>query len=187
MPNATWLTDHFLIAMPAMQDPHFSRTVTYICQHDADGAMGIVVNRTASLTLGEVLRQMSLDSDDRAVTGAPVFLGGPVQPERGFVLHDPGGAWDSTLNVTPKLAITTSRDVLAAIAGGSGPKRAMLALGCAGWSAGQLESELRDNAWLAAPADEALIFEVPPEKRWEAATRLVGVDPSRLSDYGGHA
>jgi putative transcriptional regulator len=110
-----------------------------------------------------------------------------VQPERGFVLHDPGGAWDSTLNVTPKLAITTSRDVLAAIASGTGPRRAMLALGCAGWSAGQLESEMRDNAWLAAPADEALIFDVPPEKRWAAATRLVGVDPSRLSDYGGHA
>lgn len=187
MPKATWLTDHFLIAMPAMDDPNFARTVTYVCQHDGDGAMGIVVNRTASLTMADVLRQMNLSSDDPAVSGAPIFVGGPVQPERGFVLHPPGGQWDSTLAVTPRLSITTSRDVLAAIAAGTGPKRAMLALGCAGWAAGQLESEVRDNAWLTAPADESLIFDVPPEKRWEAAARLVGVDPARLSDYAGHA
>jgi len=187
MAKATWLTDHFLIAMPAMQDPNFARSVTYICQHDDDGAMGIVVNRTAALTLGDVLRQMNLGCDDPAVTGAPVFAGGPVQPERGFVLHDPGGQWDSTLDVTPRLSITTSRDVLAAIAAGTGPRRSLLALGCAGWAAGQLEHELRDNAWLTAPADQALLYDVPPDQRWEAAARLVGVDPSRLSDYAGHA
>lgn len=187
MPNATWLTDHFLIAMPALKDPNFARSVTYVCQHDGDGAMGIVINRAATLTLGEVLRQMNLASEDPSVTGARVYLGGPVQPERGFVLHDPGTEYDSTLSVTPRLAITTSRDVLAAIANGHGPRRSMLALGCAGWSAGQLESEVRDNAWLTAPADESLIFDVPPEQRWEAAARLVGIDPNRLPDYAGHA
>ncbi len=187
MATATWLTDHFLIAMPALADPNFARSVTYICQHDHDGAMGIVINRTADLTLGEVLRQLKLSAEDPGVGSARVFIGGPVQPERGFVLHDPGQEFDSTLNVTPRLAITTSRDVLAAIAAGTGPRRAMLALGCAGWTAGQLESEMRDNAWLTVPADESLIFDTPPADRWEAAARLVGIDPSRLPDYAGHA
>lgn len=187
MPNATWLTDHFLIAMPALQDPNFARSVTYICQHDAEGAMGIVINRTADLAISDVLRQLKLRTDNQRLTSAQVYLGGPVQPERGFVLHEASGEWDSTFAVTPRLSVTTSRDVLAAMSEGGGPRRALLALGCAGWTAGQLETEMRDNAWLTTPADETLIFDLPAERRWEAATRLVGVDPARLSDYSGHA
>jgi putative transcriptional regulator len=187
MDTAGFLGNRLLIAMPSMLDPNFARTVTLVCQHDAGGALGLVINRRAPLTVGDVLRQLGIEARDPGLSAAPVYLGGPVQPERGFVLHDGDRDYEATLPIAPGLRLTTSRDVLAAMAAGEGPRHALLALGYAGWGAGQLESELRDNAWLTADADPALIFEAPVEARWEAAARLVGVDPSRLAGEAGHA
>jgi putative transcriptional regulator len=188
MQAGTSLRNHFLIALPAMADPNFSRAVTLLCHHNDDGAMGIVLNRLSSYRLGEVLRQMDMQADDPAIASAPVLLGGPVQPERGFVLHEPTSeVWDSTFSVSPELQLTTSRDVLAAMARSAGPARALVALGYAGWSAGQLESELQANAWLTVAADNRILFETPLEERWNAAAGLMGVDLRRVTSYSGRA
>lgn len=181
------LANQLLIALPALGDPHFARSVTLICQHDAEGAMGVMVNRASEYTLGEVLQQMGIDFADESLRNQPVLAGGPVHPERGFVLHDGGREWDSTLVITPQLAVTTSRDVLEAIARGDGPAHAVVALGCAGWGEGQLEQELIDNSWLTVPADGELLFELPLEARWQAAAGRIGVDLAHLADYTGHA
>jgi putative transcriptional regulator len=181
------LTNQLLIALPALDDPHFARSVALICQHDDAGAMGVVVNRPSEYTLGEVLRQMQLDTDDEALRNRIVLYGGPVHPERGFVLHDGGGEWESSLAVGDGLYLTTSRDVLEAMAAGTGPRNAVVALGCAGWGAGQLEYELGETSWLTAPADPELLFALPLERRWQAAGGRIGVDMSRLTDYSGHA
>ncbi len=186
MEEGKYLTNHFLIAMPSLLDPNFSRGVTYLCQHSKEGAMGIIINRVAPLTVGDVLAQMNIATGLEAVAQAPVYFGGPVQPERGFVLHDAGGKWDSSFEISETLAVTTSRDILAAMAEGKGPKRALVALGYAGWSEGQLEQEVRENAWLTASATSSLIFETPLEQRWNAAAALVGIDLSLLSDQAGH-
>ncbi|MCG6872370.1 MAG: YqgE/AlgH family protein [Gammaproteobacteria bacterium] len=180
------LRNQFLIAMPSMQDPNFSRTVTLVCQHGAEGALGIVINRPTQLNLGEVLEQMHVSGGDPASLDRPVFHGGPVQMERGFVIHD-GPGWESTLVVGEDLALTTSQDVLAAIAGATGPRHYLVALGYAGWGAGQLEHEISQNAWLNGPANTQLIFETPADGCWEAATRHLGVDPALLSSEAGHA
>jgi putative transcriptional regulator len=192
MPNRTadrgrFLTDQLLIAMPTMVDPNFDRSVTYICEHGPEGALGIVVNRPLAITLGTVLAQLELGCEDPALRASAVFLGGPVLPERGFVLHDSGSRWDSTLRVNERFSVTTSRDVLVAVAAGRGPRRVLVALGYAGWSAGQLEAEMAENAWLSAPADHALVFDAPPEERWDRAARSIGADPARLSGAAGHA
>jgi putative transcriptional regulator len=187
MLEALNLTNHFLIAMPSLMDPNFHQTVTYICAHNTDGAMGIVINRPMDLTLGDVLEQMQIEATVEGVGSLPVYEGGPVQRERGFVLHEPPGPWDSVLTVTDRLALATSRDILAALARGDGPRRTFLALGYAGWAAGQLEQEMADNAWLSGPADSRIIFDVPHEKRWEAAAALLGIDFVRLSSEAGHA
>ncbi len=187
MNGATDLTNHFLIAMPQLADPNFFHTVTYICEHNADGALGIVINRQLELTLGEVLEHMQIQTTDLEIGDRPVYLGGPVQPERGFVLHTPNGSWDSTMAITDRIGITTSRDILAAIAEGGGPDSALVALGYAGWGAGQLEQELADNAWLSGPADEQILFQHPAEERWAAAAALLGVDLNLLSGDPGHA
>lgn len=181
------LTDQLLIAMPAMTDPRFAHTVTYICEHSAEGTLGIIVNRPLELTLGAVLAQLELAPSDVALTGQIVYYGGPVLPERGFVIHDSDTAWDSTLRVNERLSVTTSRDVLVAMAEGRGPRRALVALGYAGWGAGQLEQELLDNAWLSVPADPRLIFDTPIERRWDAAARAIGFDPAQLSGESGRA
>lgn len=183
-----YLGNHFLIAVPAMHDPNFSRTVTLLCQHTEEGAMGLMLNRSSEYKLGDVLEQMQITTDDEALAAAPVLIGGPVQPERGFVLHEPGtDTWDSTFRLSEHLSLTTSRDILAAMARGEGPKRALIALGYAGWSEGQLESELQDNSWLTVAADGAILFDTPLEQRWSAAARLMGVDLNLLPDYAGHA
>jgi len=187
MNGATDLTNHFLIAMPQLADPNFFHTVTYICEHNADGAMGIVINRPLELKLGEVLEHMDIHARNLEATDRPVYLGGPVQPERGFVLHTPNAPWDSTLAITDRIGITTSRDILAAIAEGAGPDHSLVALGYAGWGAGQLERELADNAWLSGPADEQILFRRPVEERWSAAAALLGVDLNLLSGDAGHA
>jgi putative transcriptional regulator len=187
MAEAIYLTDHFLIAMPTMADPNFARGVTYVCQHTSDGAMGLMINRLSDYRLGDVLAQMKLSTGIEAVAQLPVYVGGPVQPERGFVLHEPGGDWDSSFRINERLAVTTSRDILVAMAEGGGPTRSLIALGYSGWSPGQLEQEMCDNAWLTTQADMDLIFSTPLEQRWNAAAALVGVNLAALSDYAGHA
>lgn len=181
------LTDHFLIAMPSLADPNFSRTVTYICEHNEDGALGIVINRQTDVALGELLQHLGLQASRREVAARPVYMGGPVQQERGFVLHPPGQEWESSLSISEDVAITTSRDVLAALAEDRGPERYLVALGYAGWGAGQLEQEMADNSWLSGPADGTIIFEREAEARWQAAAALLGVDLRLLSSDTGHA
>jgi putative transcriptional regulator len=184
---ATSLTNHFLIAMPGLKDPNFSRTVTYICEHTEQGAMGIVINRPMDIRLGEVLEQLDIEADAGGVGDAQVYLGGPVQTDRGFVIHTGVTDYDSTLMVTPDIRVTTSRDVLEAIAAGRGPEQRLVALGYAGWSGGQLEEELSANAWLSGPADTDIIFTMSPAERWLAAAQLLGVDLNLLSGEAGHA
>lgn len=182
-----YLADHFLIAMPSLADPHFVRGVTLICQHDENGAMGLVINHLSEYTLGEVLRQMDIESDSPSLGRQPVLIGGPVQPDRGFVLHDDPRDFGSTLRFGQGMAVSTSRDILQEMAKGDGPARTLITLGFAGWTAGQLEQELVQNAWLTVPADKSIFFDTPLEDRWQAAARSLGVDISRLSDVIGHA
>ena len=181
------LANQLLIALPTLADPNFSRSVTLICQHDADGAMGVLVNRTSEYTLGEVFRQMGIGSDDADLNARAVLAGGPVHPERGFVLHDGDHEWDSSLAIVDGLYVTTSRDVLEAMARGDGPPSATVALGCAGWGAGQLEHELVENSWLTVPVAPDVQYALPLEARWQAAAGLIGVDIALIADYTGHA
>jgi putative transcriptional regulator len=186
-----YLTNQLLVAMPALGDPNFAHTVTLVCEHNKDGALGIVINRPMEMAVSEVFEQLDLATQDLRLRDQPVLRGGPVAPERGFVLHPPmqtgSPAYDATLQVSPTLHVTTSRDVLAAISRGEGPAQALVALGYAGWGAGQLEEEIRSNAWLNVPFDEAILFEVPFSDRWQAAMKLLGIDSSRLSSQAGHA
>ena len=180
------LTNHFLIAMPGLQDPNFYHTVTYICEHNEHGAMGIVINRPMTIKLGEILEQMDIPANPAAVD-RPVYVGGPVQVDRGFVLHPSERLWDSTLRITPQISVTTSRDILEAMATDQGPDMSLVALGYAGWGSHQLEDEMAANAWLSGPADLGIIFERPAEERWEAAAQLLGVDLNLMSGDAGHA
>lgn len=181
------LSNQLLVALPALHDPHFARSVTLVCQHDGDGAMGVMINRASEYTLGEVLQQMGISSDNEALQSQIVLAGGPVHPERGFVLHDGDREWDSTLTVGDGLFLTTSRDVLEALARGDGPTQAVVALGCAGWGAGQLEQELVDDSWLMVPAGRDLLFEFPLDQRWQAAAGSIGVDLINYASHSGHA
>ncbi|MBO9665135.1 YqgE/AlgH family protein [Dokdonella sp.] len=187
MPESTPLTNQLLIAMPALRDPNFARGVTFLCQHGEDGAMGLMINRLSEYRLGDVLAQMNMHSEIPDVVDAPVLIGGPVQPERGFVLHTPNGDWESSFRISERVSVTTSRDILVAIAAGNGPRHAVVALGYSGWSPGQLEQELVENHWLTAPASERLLFETPLDQRWEAAANLVGVNLFQMASYAGHA
>lgn len=181
------LSNHLLVALPSLADSTFERAVALICQHDDNGAMGVVVNQPSDFTLGEVFAQMEIDTDDGDLRAVPVLNGGPVHPERGFVIHDDARSWDSSLKVAEGLYLTTSRDILEAMAAGHGPRNALVTLGCAGWSAGQLEQELAENSWLTVPADAALLFASPLEERWQLAASRIGVDMSHLAGYSGHA
>ena len=181
------LKNHFLIAMPMLGDPNFNEAVTYICQHDPDGALGITVNKPGNTTVGAICRQLDLDVVDSPEIERPVFFGGPVEPERGFVLHESDPDYEGTLVIENGIRLTTSRDILEAIAGGVGPKDALLALGYAGWAAGQLEAELAANAWLSAEADPKIIFATPCEARWASAAELIGVDIHGITSYSGRA
>jgi putative transcriptional regulator len=183
-----YLNNQLLVAMPSLADPNFSHSVTLVCEHSERGALGIVINRPLEMRLSEVLEQLSLTTEDARLRDMPVLAGGPVQRDRGFVLHRPGPQpWESTMPVSDTLCVTTSRDVLAAMAGGQGPAQAVIALGYAGWEAGQLEEEVLQNAWLTVPCDDALIFELPYEQRWHAAARLLGIELSRISTQAGRA
>ncbi len=187
MRSVSNLTNHFLIAMPGLQDTNFFRTVTYICDHNEEGAMGIVLNRPTDLQLKDILEQLNIDQANPTAGGQQIYVGGPVQTERGFVLHTSERKWDSTLEITPEISITTSRDILQSIAHGDGPHNSLIALGYAGWGAGQLEDEMGANAWLSGPAESAIIFDLPPDQRWEAAAELLGVDLNLISGETGHA
>ena len=180
------LTSHFLIAMPAMQDPNFSRTLTFVCEHNERGALGIVVNRPIDVTLDALFRQVEIPLAAGALASQPVFYGGPVQLEHGFVLHRPVGGWKSTLPVG-EIGLTTSKDILEAMARGEGPREQLVALGYAGWAPGQLENEIAQNGWLTVQADLDVIFNVPPEARYEAAMQALGVNAAFLSEEAGHA
>lgn len=181
------LRDHFLIAMPAMGDANFNETVTYICKHDEEGAVGIVVNKPSDVLVGELFDQLSLDGEEQSVADEPVLNGGPVTPDRGFVLHQSDAEFDSTFDPQALVKVTVSLDVLTSMASGQGPAPALVALGYAGWGAGQLEAEMAANAWLSVPADPAIIFETPFEQRWTAAAGLLGVDIHQIASYAGHA
>lgn len=181
------LTHHFLIAMPAMQEGVFAGTLTYICDHNENGALGIVVNRPITLTLGEMFDQVKIPLHQSDLAKIPVYFGGPVQTERGFVLHDAQGNWESTLRINDKLSLTTSRDILQAISDGKGPHNMIVTLGYAGWDQGQLEHEISENTWLTVPASEHILFELPAEGRLAAAMSLLGVEYSSLVEDAGHA
>jgi putative transcriptional regulator len=185
-----YLTNQLLIAMPTLEDPNFAHSVTLICEHTAKGALGIVINRPLKMSLGDIFAQLSLESNTR-LADQPVLFGGPVQRDRGFVLHPPpsdhAAAWESTLQVSPTLQVTTSRDILSAMARGDGPSQAVIALGYAGWEAGQLEDEIRANSWLHVPTHAQILFETPFSERWHAAAALLGIDFGRLSPQAGHA
>lgn len=186
MNSTICLTDHFLIAMPQLHDPNFFHSVTYICQHDAQGAMGIMVNRPLEMQLKKIFEHLEIDSSDAALGQQPVYSGGPVQTERGFVLHTPSKNWQGTMFISDEIALTASSDILSDIARHQGPKEMLVALGYAGWGAGQLEEELAQNAWLSVPAVANIIFTLPVEQRWHAAAALLGIDLALLPDSVGH-
>jgi putative transcriptional regulator len=187
MSDSGYLTNQLLIAMPAMGDPNFAHTVALICDHSSRGALGLILNKPLPMLMGEIFEQLEITIPQGPLSERQVLRGGPMQTDRGFVVHRAGGQWDSTLKVSDSIHVTTSRDILAAMARGEGPGEAVVALGYAGWDGGQLEDEIRANAWLSAPVDSGIIFDMPFESRWEAAGRLLGVDLSRISSISGNA
>ena len=180
------LSNQFLMAMPGQVEGSLAGTVIYVCEHTANGALGLVINRPTDLTLGSLFERLELALEIAPEKDKPVFFGGPVQTDRGFVLHAPAGEYTSSIRLG-ELALTTSRDVLQAVADGNGPAQLLVTLGYAGWGAGQLESEMSQNAWLNVTADPHIIFDVPPDERYPAALRLLGVDPAMLAGEAGHA
>ncbi len=180
------LTNHFLIAMPSMADPHFVRSVTYVAEHTENGALGIIVNRPTDVMLSEVLSQMNIKSRKK-VNQTPVFYGGPVHQERGFVIHSPKEGYKSSFAPANNISITTSRDILEDIATEKGPDNAIVTLGYAGWDAGQLENEMVNNTWISCQADSEIIFNTALENRWQKALELAGIkDIASLSQDVGH-
>ena len=190
--QAQYLNNHLLIAMPQMHDANFEKTVTLICEHNEEGALGIVINRPLSLSVRDVFEQFDLECAE-TIGEEPTLMGGPVATERGFILHTQHEKknntihWDSSLQVSETIQVTTSQDILLAIASGHGPEKLYFALGYSGWEAGQLEEELKSNAWLLAPFNEEILFSLPFEQRWQAAANSIGVDLNNLSSDYGHA
>ncbi|MDJ0712037.1 MAG: YqgE/AlgH family protein [Woeseiaceae bacterium] len=187
MQSDSWYTNQLLIAMPGMLDPNFSTTVTLICEHNDEGALGIVINRPTTLKLSGLFEQLSVDDPDPQAADFPVMAGGPVGPERGFVLHGPEQSYENTLAVSEEIRLTLSRDIIDALATGAGPERTLVALGYAGWESGQLEDEMLANSWLNVPATPELVFETPFAERWDNAARTLGIDISCIAPDAGHA
>ncbi len=189
--DTTCLTNQFLIAMPNLADPEFFHTVSYICNHDNEGAMGVTINRPLDVGLGDLLDHLEMPTDDIEIASIPVYAGGPVQTDRGFVLHQASkttdNEWDASLVVTDTISLTMSQDIIEAIALNEGPEHYLIMLGYAGWSDGQLEQELLANAWLNGIADAQIIFETPAEQKWTLAARHLGVELSLISTDVGHA
>ena len=181
------LTDNFLIAMPALEDPYFSNALVYICEHNENGALGIIVNRPIDMNLAGLFEKIDIKLEQTALSGLPVYFGGPVQLDRGFVLHRPLGHWQSTMAINAEVGLTSSRDVLAAVAKDGMPSEIIVSLGYSGWDAGQLEEELAQNSWLTVPARSDILFDLPPEERLPAAMQKLGISFSQLSDVAGHA
>lgn len=181
------LSNQLLVAMPGMADPNFSTTVTLVCEHNSEGALGIVINRPLNMNLGGLFDQLDLADADQTIADSPILDGGPVARERGFVLHAPDSDFDSSVAVSPDIQLTLSRDVLDAMAAGAGPKNSLVALGYAGWDSGQLEQEMLDNTWLSVPATAEIVFDVPFNERWNVAARSIGIDISQISPHAGHA
>ena len=183
------LANHFLVAMPKLQDPNFEKTVTLICEHNKEGAIGIIINRPMeTLKLSDILSELEIKKDrGRLVSDDHVYIGGPVHNELGLVLHAGTGDWNTTLRIGPDLGLTSSRDVLESMATGDGPSRALLSLGYAGWAPCQLESEIHQNSWLTVKADPEIIFSIPVDTRWQKAIESMGLNPARLSSQMGHA
>ena len=183
----TSLKGHFLIAMPSLADPNFSQTVTCICEHTAEGTVGLVINRVhPELTMEPVLKELNLESVPE-VESLPLHLGGPVHPSQIFVVHGPPFGWEACRPVTHSLALSNSKDLLESLAKGQGPESFIITLGCAAWGPGQLESEIMANAWLTCPASETVLFETPVDKRWDKAAKLMGIDVRLLTEVAGHA
>ena len=180
------LSNHFLIAMPGLNGSSFSQSVAYICEHSINGAIGLVINYPINITLGELFAQMNLKYDT-AIGETPLFSGGPVQAERGFILHSTDKSWESTLTLSETISITSSKDILTDIAHNRGPEKFLVTLGYAGWSAGQLEDEIVSNSWLTIPADKQIIFDTPVEQRWTASAQPLGVDMNLIANQAGHA
>lgn len=180
------LRGHFLIAMPSLQQGFFAHALIYLCEHNEEGAMGLMINQAIDLGLHQLLRHLDLEPVD-TLPERPIFRGGPVQPEHGFVLHPADTRWVGTRVLDDARALTTSRDILEAIALNQGPDDLLIALGYAGWGPGQLEYELAENAWLVVPADDRILFNLPPGQRWQAASRLIGIDMNLISQDAGHA
>lgn len=187
MARETNLTNHFLIAMPSLEDDHFSKSVTYICEHDDNGALGIIINRPSDIGLGEIFAQLNIKASESEILDQTILTGGPVLTDRGFIIHTPHGNWDSSLKVNHHIAVTTSQDIMQAIANAKGPEKSLIALGYAGWGPGQLEYEISQNSWLSCPATEEILFDMSYEKRWRAAALLLGIDMQLLSNQAGHA
>lgn len=187
MLETSQLSNQFLIAMPTLADPNFSRTVTLLCDHTADGAMGLVINRPLDLDIDVLFDYLDIHDARKNSEYVPIFQGGPVQTERGFVLHRNVGEWEATLTIDHDMAVTMSQDIIQAIAQGEGPADYLIMLGYAGWGAGQLESELAANSWLNGPADPSIVFQTPIEQRWSAAAQHLGVELNHLSSDVGHA
>jgi len=173
--------------MPGMPDPNFSTTVTLICEHNSDGALGIVINRPLDLNLGGLFEQLDVESPNPEVSQSPILLGGPVAPEHGFVLHNPVESFENSLPVSDDIHLSLSRDVLDAMAEGKGPVKTLVALGYAGWGAGQLEEEMLANSWLSVPATSEIVFDTPFGDRWMSAAQSIGIDISQISPDAGHA
>ncbi len=180
------LRNHFLIAMPSLNESIFSHTITYICDHSEDGAMGLVINQPLGIDMSEIYQQLDCSEGSHHATQA-VLSGGPVQPERGFILHSPEQQWESSLAVSRDIMLTASRDIIDAISRNQGPQKFLMALGYAGWGAGQLEEEITSNSWLTIPAEPHIVFDTPIEQRWAAASKSLGIDLNLISGTAGHA
>ncbi len=185
--NSVNLTDHFLIAMPALEDPYFSNALVYICEHNENGALGIIVNRPIDMNLAGLFEKIDIKLEAQDMAGLPVYFGGPVQLDRGFVLHRPAGLWQSTLVVNANVGLTSSRDILDSVGAAGLPSEILVSLGYAGWEAGQLENELAENSWLTVPAEASILFDLPSEARLPAAMQKLGISFTQLSDVAGHA
>lgn len=186
------LSNHFLIAMPNLNDPNFEQSVSYICEHNNEGAMGVVVNRPTQLCFADLCEQLEIDITDAETANYPIYDGGPVEMDRGFILHTPLGDWESTLEVSKDIGLTMSQDIIEAIANGyssdsSPPKHFIITLGYAGWNEDQIEDEIAANTWLNVPATSNILFHTPIENRWTAAAALLGIDLQQLSSDVGHA
>ena len=186
------LTNHFIIAMPSLSDPNFEQSVSYICEHNNEGAMGVVINRPTDLTFSELCEQLEIEITDNDTANYPIYDGGPVEVDRGFILHTPIGDWESTLEVTKDIGLTMSQDIIEAIANGyssdsNPPKHFIIALGYAGWSEDQIEDEIAANTWLNVPATDKILFRTPTENRWTAAAASLGINLQTLSSDIGHA